>query len=130
MNEENRRILVGQQIEKSHHFLSQAREMVEMKHWDMAANRFYYACFHIVQGLFISEGLSAHKHSGVVSLFSLHYVKTGRVAPTYGSFLARLMQLRQKADYNCSYNVSQEDVEQMVPLAEDFVTQIESLISM
>ena len=128
MNDENRRILVEQQRRKAHRFLSQAHEMVELKHWDMAANRFYYACFHIVQGLFIAEGLSAHKHSGMVSLFSLHYVKTGRIALTNGSFLARMMELRHKADYNCSYDVSQNEVEQMIPLAENFVREVEMLI--
>ena len=103
--------------------------MMELNHWDLAANRLYYACFHIVLGLFISDGLSAHKHSGVVSLFSLHYVKTGRVALTHGSFLARLMELRHKAEYNCYYDVRQSEVEQMAPLAVAFVEQVEMLIN-
>lgn len=31
--------------------------MVELKHWDLAANRYYYACFHAVQALFIAKVL-------------------------------------------------------------------------
>ena len=56
MTEEEREILVSQQINKSHRFLTQADEVYALKHWDMAANRYYYACFHAVQGLFIHKG--------------------------------------------------------------------------
>ena len=32
--------------------LTEANDMVEQKRWDIAANRYYYACYHILQGLF------------------------------------------------------------------------------
>ena len=108
MDEENRKILVSQQKQKASRFLSQADEMLGMEYWDLAANRFYYACFHAVQGLFISKGISAHTHAGMIQQFSLHFVKTRMVDMHYGSFLARMMQLRQKADYNCAYDISEE----------------------
>lgn len=128
MEERNRRILVQQQINKAEAFLLQADEMLSLCHWDLAVNRYYYSCFHIVQGLFIADGLSAHSHSGVVTQFSLNYVKTEKVETHYGSFLARLMQLRQKADYNCAYDISNEEAMDISPLAHNFVTEIKNLI--
>lgn len=92
----NKETLIKLQLEKAHRFLEQAEEMYALKHWDLAANRYYYSCFHAVQGLFFAHGLpTAKKHAGLISLFSLHFVKTGKVESTLGSFLARMMQLNK-----------------------------------
>ena len=131
MDEQNRRILVELQMERAHRFLEQANEMYSLQHWDIAANRYYYACYHAVQGLFISKGLPASKkHAGTVSQFSLHFVKTGVVEPIYGSFLARMMQLRQKADYNCAYDISRIDLDEFTTLSKDFVRKIDELVAL
>lgn len=128
MNEENRQILVRQQVIKAERFLSQADEMMTQQLWDLAANRYYYSCFHIVQALFIAAGINAHTHAGIVNQFHLNYVKTGKVSTSYGSFISRLMQLRQKADYNCAYDITKEDVDEIVTLSHDFVKTVKSLI--
>lgn len=128
MNETERCILVKQQVGKAQKFLVQADEMMRQHLWDLAVNRFYYACFQAVQGLFISQGINAHTHTGVVAQFSLHYVKTSLVEPKYGSFIARLMQLRQKADYNCAYDVTELDAKDIVVLSHNFVDKVVLLI--
>ncbi len=121
MEKENQEILIRLQREKAKRFLSQADEMIELKHWDLAANRYYYACFHAVQALFIAKGVNAHTHTGINTQFSLHFVKTGIVDSSYGSFLARMFQLRQKADYNCAYEISESDVLEINGLAHKFI---------
>ena len=129
MDEENKKLLITLQLEKVHHFLRQADEMFSLKHWDLAANRYYYACYHAVQGLFIAKDIPiAKKHASVVNLFSLHFVKSGIVEPTLGSFLARMMQLRQKADYNCFYDIKEEELNDYVVLSKKLIETIEKLI--
>lgn len=128
MEKDNQKILVSLQTEKAKRFLAQADEMANLKHWDLAANRYYYACFHAVQALFIAKGVNAHTHAGINTQFSLHFVKTGVVDISYGSFLARMFQLRQKADYNCAYEVSESEVQEIVELTHNFAKTIISLI--
>lgn len=128
MEKDNQKILVSLQTEKAKRFLTQADEMANLKHWDLAANRYYYACFHAVQALFIAKGVNAHTHAGINTQFSLHFVKTGVVDISYGSFLARMFQLRQKADYNCAYEISESEVQEIVELTHNFVKTIISLI--
>jgi len=130
MEPENKDILVRLQVEKAKRFLSQADEMTELKHWDLAANRYYYACFHAVQALFINKGVNAHTHAGINTQFSLHFVKTGIIDISYGSFLARMFQLRQKADYNCAYEISKDDIHEIVGLTHNFIKAVLSLISL
>lgn len=130
MTDNDRQTVVRLQLERAHRFLSQADEMYSLHHWDLAANRYYYACYHAVQGLFIYENLPAtRKHASTRNQFTLQYVKTGRVELVYGSFFARMMELRQKADYNCAYDISEKDILDFVGLSRKFVTEIEKLIN-
>ena len=94
MNEENRLNVIQHQKEKSCHSLAQADEMLELHHWDLAVNRYYYACFHILQALFISHGLSAHTHAGTSTVFGQLFVKKGLADISLGRFFASMEQLR------------------------------------
>ena len=87
MKETDRQALISLERAKARRFLAQAAEMCRQGLWDLAANRFYYASFHEVQALFLKEGISGHTHSGMVSQFSVHYVKTGRVEASLAVFL-------------------------------------------
>jgi uncharacterized protein (UPF0332 family) len=124
MNRDNIIVLLRLQREKAQRFLAQTDEMVDLKYWDLAANRYYYACFHAVQALFISRGVNAHSHAGVNTQFSLLFVKQHLVEPRYGSFLARMFQLRQKADYNCAYEISETDIHEIIEMSHDFVETV------
>ena len=128
MTPEERKLLVDMQIERARRFVKQADEMMEMGYSDMAVNRFYYACFHVVQALFIQGEIVAHTHSGMLTQFSLHFVKTEMVSLEDGSFLARLFQLRQKADYNCAYDITKEEALSLKEPTHAFVEKIEKLI--
>ena len=128
MTREERQILVNMQVERSRRFLGQADEMMTMGYSDMAVNRFYYSCFHIVQALFIQKEIVAHTHSGMLTQFSNYFVRTGIVELEDGSFLARLFQLRQKADYNCAYDITKEEALSLKKPTHQFVEKIENLI--
>ena len=128
MTLEEREILVAMQVERAHRFVKQADEMMDMGYSDMAVNRFYYACFHIVQALFIQREIFAHTHSGMLTQFSKCFVKTEMVSLEDGSFLARLFQLRQKADYNCAYDITKEEALSLKEPTHVFVEKIENII--
>ena len=98
LTDEERQIVVGLQMEKAHRFLEQAEEMCKQQYWDIASNRYYYACYHAVQALLIKNELVAHTHDGLLTLFGLHFVKAGKVEPKLGAFLSRMEQLREKGD--------------------------------
>lgn len=126
---EERKSLVDLRLNKAEILLNEAEQMVKLRYWDMAANRFYYSCFHAAQALLVSHGYSAHTHEGTISMFGLHFVKTGLVSLELGSFFSRMEQLRKKADYNCNYDVTQDEVETMVSPSHDFLSAIKALIN-
>ena len=128
LSDEERRDLVNLQMEKAYRFLKQAEMVCVMKQWDMAANRYYYACFHAVQALFIHKGLSSKRHSGMLTQFGLHFIKTGIIEDRLGAFLTRMEQLREKGDYNCLFSVNEEEVCTIVEPAQELVDVIANLI--
>ena len=80
LSEEERNALVTLQMEKARTFLQQADEMYVLKYWDIASNRYYYACFHAVQALLIKHGLTCRTHDGLIGCFGLNFIKTGIIS--------------------------------------------------
>ena len=129
LNEEDRKTLIKLELEKADHFLKQADMMCNIQQWDIAANRYYYACFHAVQALFIQNGLSSRRHSGMISQFGLHFIKTRIIDDRYGAFLNRMERLREKGDYNCLFAVSKDELESFIVPAHELLNIIKSLIN-
>ena len=128
LNDEDRKTMVGLEMEKANRFLKQADMMRDMEQWDIAANRYYYACFHAVQVLFIHNGLSTRRHSGMLTQFGLHFIKTGIIEDRLGAFLTRMEQLREKGDYNCLFDVTKDELLTFVEPAKELIAKITQLI--
>lgn len=129
LNDEERRTMVTLEIEKAHRFLSQAQMAQDWQQWDLAANRYYYACFHSVQALFIHDGLASKTHNGMLSQLGLHYIKTGIIEDRLGGFLTRMEQMREKGDYNCLFSISEEELMTIIDPAKELIEVIEDLIA-
>ena len=128
LTDEEREIVVGLQMEKAHRFLEQAEEMCKQQYWDIASNRYYYACYHAVQALLIKDELVAHTHDGLLTLFGLHFVKAGKVEPKLGAFLSRMEQLREKGDYNCYYAITEEEIKTIIEPTKELIEKVEELL--
>lgn len=57
LTNDERSSLVELRLEKAKRFIAEAEQMLSMGLWDLAANRFYYSCFHAAQALLIHYGL-------------------------------------------------------------------------
>lgn len=128
LNDEERNTMVGFQMEKANRFLQQAEMVRDLQQWDLAANRYYYACFHAVQALFIHNGLASKTHTGMLRQFGLHFIKTGIIEDRLGGFLTRMEQLREKGDYNCIFSINEDELSTIVEPAHELVKVITNLI--
>lgn len=108
--------------------LSDANDMVDQQRWDLAANRFYYACYHMLQAFFISRGISAKSHDGSLTHLGQDFIISGQIDKKFGRFFSRMVQLRHKADYNSIAEVTMDEVLEMQPLSKEFIEQVESVI--
>jgi uncharacterized protein (UPF0332 family) len=128
LNDKERKTIVGLELEKADRFLKQANTMCDMEQWDMAANRYYYACFHAVQALFIHNKLASRRHSGMLTQLGLHFIKPGIIEDRLGAFLTRMEQLREKGDYNCLIEVTKDELLTLVDPAKELIDKIKQLV--
>jgi uncharacterized protein (UPF0332 family) len=64
---------------------------------DGACNRAYYAMFDAVHAALLAAGVTSMSktHSGLMQLFSQHFVRTGKLPADFGRSLQRVHALRQ-----------------------------------
>lgn len=91
--------LVKGYLEKAEKKLGVAKRLLKSGDYDDVVSRAYYAVFHAAQGLLLTEGEKAESHKGVVTLFGLLFVKTGKFSKDAGKFLANLKDNRERGDY-------------------------------
>lgn len=128
LSEEERKIIVGLEIEKSRKTFSEIEILRQAGLWDNIANRLYYAAFHVVSALLINDGHPVGTHQGAVVMLHQHYIKTGILSKEDGAFYSQLQTMREKADYNCTYYATEEDTAPRIALTENFIEKIIELI--
>ena len=97
--------------------------LAQGKYFDEIASRCYYAAFHAAQAILATEGLTADTHQGVVSLFGLHFAKTGKVNPRLGRYLNNLKDDRESGDYDVYSGIDRSDAENAVREAREFLAE-------
>jgi uncharacterized protein (UPF0332 family) len=121
--------LARHRIERAAATLTQARLLFESQAWDGAVNRYYYAAFHAARALLATRDLDSGKHSGVIALFNLHFVKTGIVQPAVGRALVRCFEKRQASDYADFVDITEEDARRVGEETEAFVVACRSVLA-
>lgn len=129
LKEEERQILVTLELEKSDKIWFQLDVQLKAQLWDMAANRLYYALFHAVSALLIHDHHEVGTHRGAVNKFSLYYVKQNIFTKEEGRLYSRLQSLREDGDYNCSFDVGQEEVEEKIEPTRQLIDKIKQYIA-
>ncbi len=102
-----------------------ARLLLDAGDTDGACNRAYYAMFDAARAALLAsqapvEAEIARTHGGLITAFSLHLVKTGKVSVELGRALNRAQDIRLIADYQGA-QVSSSHAEALVKQASTFV---------
>jgi len=128
LNEEERRTVVRLQMEKAHAYFNQIPLLCEAGYWDNVANRLYYSLFHAVSALLVNDGYMVSSHRGAVGAFGQHYVTTGIFTIDDGKHYSRLQGLREKSDYNCTYNATKKEIAPKIEPTRLLIEKIEKYI--
>ncbi|MCR4848360.1 MAG: HEPN domain-containing protein [Bacteroidales bacterium] len=128
INKEERKIIVGLEIEKARKTFSEIEILHQAGLWDNIANRLYYAAFHAVSALLINDEHPVGTHQGAVVMLHQYYVKTGILSKEDGAFYSQLQTLREKSDYNCTYYATEEDTAPRIASTEAFIEKVIGLI--
>ena len=128
LSDEERQIIVSLEKEKALNTFAEIEILRQNELWNNIANRLYYAAFHAVSALLIHDGHTFGSHQGAVIMLHQHYVKTGVLAKEDGAFYSHLQTMREKSDYNCTYNATKEDTAPRIAQTKQFIEKVLSLI--
>jgi uncharacterized protein (UPF0332 family) len=90
--------------------LEAARVLIERGLHANAAHALYFAVFHAVSALLAAEGIAPSTHRGTQQMFSLHFIRSGRLPEDFGWRFSQLMDQRGLADYGLGPDVSARSV--------------------
>ncbi|MCP9447853.1 MAG: HEPN domain-containing protein [Nitrospira sp.] len=106
-----------------------ARDLYAKGEWDDAISRAYYAAYHAAQAALLTEGQRADTHKGVVTLFGLLLVKTGKLDKRWGKLLSNLKDDREAGDDDALSYLDEDTARRAVREADEFVEAIERYIT-
>ncbi|MBI4212395.1 MAG: HEPN domain-containing protein [Deltaproteobacteria bacterium] len=128
MNAKNRKLNASAEWKKSTSALLEAKLLLNEGFVEASISRSYYAAFHAAQTLLLTEGLETRSHQGVGKLFSLHFIKSGKMLPKFSRILSNAQKHREEADYSSEYVFTKEDAENELTAAQDFVATAEAYL--
>ena len=89
--------------------LDSSKLLLDNGNYKDSIGRSYYAMFSAVRAILALDGVDYSKHAGVIAYFQKEYVKTGKFDKLYSKYLSQAFQIRNQADYEDFYIVSQKD---------------------
>jgi len=128
LSNEERKIIVDLELERTDKILAQLQTLREKEYWDTLVNRMYYAAFHAVNALLIHNSMRVHTHKGALIMFNKDFVHTGLITQEEGRLFTQLESLRERGDYNCFIDASEQEVVPLIEPLKDLIEKIKHLI--
>ena len=108
--------------------LKSAEILFQQGQYNDSVSRSYYAMFSAARALLAMLSLDSSKHSGIISLFNQHFIKTGKVDKELGRLLKEAKDVREGGDYDDFFVASRELAEKQLEEARLFVNKIEKVL--
>lgn len=107
--------------------LKSAKVLLESGNYADSISRAYYAFLDAASAALIGKDVVVKSHTGVIDLFSLHFIKTNLVDIRYIKWFKRVKKDREEADYKHKMEFTQKEAEETYLEAVEFVEIIERL---
>lgn len=129
LDDASRAALVKYRMTRATETLKEVDLLSDNGYFNTAVCRLYYACFYATEALLLDNKIQAQTHSGVKTMFGMHFVATGKVPIAIGKTLSTLFEKRQSGDYEDFVLCDYQDVIELKAKAVDFIQCIERLLS-
>ena len=111
-------------VGKARKFIESSKVLLEINDYDSVVSRTYYAMFLITEALLLTKNLAPKSHSGLISLFGEHFVKTNIFSKEMGRQLNRAYDKRLIGDYGTSIIINKNEAQGLLDIGQDFVENI------
>lgn len=128
LTNDDRNSLVGYRIQRALETLKEADYNADGGYYNTAVNRLYYAAYYAASALMLANGIEANTHTGVKTMLSLRFVRTGKLDPAHAKAFMTLFENRQSGDYEDFVYCDQETYSTLRPQSEAFINEVSKLI--
>ena len=91
-------------------------------------NRAYYGIFYTASAMLLTRGIERRRHSGVISAFREHLVKSGLVEAEYSNIYGEAMAVREDADYAVEIPIDVDMAETVLRQARRFLYRMQEYL--
>jgi uncharacterized protein (UPF0332 family) len=120
--------LAKHRLAQAYETLAEAEQLLGSQALRGAVNRLYYAAFYAARALLATRDVDAARHSGLITLFQQHFVKTGLMPAETGKILARAFEKRQNSDYGDFATIDPADAHDLAKAVRAFVHACDDLL--
>lgn len=128
MNDKHRKENIPQEWAKALEAVREAEALIAQALWNGSVSRAYYAAYHAVKTLLIAEGVEVKSHHALGKMFSLYFVKRGRIESRYARILSRAQKFREESDYSSEYAFTEPDANEQLRECRDLLQSVEILL--
>ena len=114
MPDDKKIILAKYRLEKAHETYLTACENFNNSKYSDANNRAYYSIFHSIRAVLALDEVDFKRHSGVISYFREHYIKTDIFDNNLSDIIGKASIIRNKSDYEDFYVSSKDEANEQV----------------
>ena len=115
-------------MEKAKDDLETSEIMFKNNKYSQSINRSYYAMFHAIRSLLALSKFDSKKHSGIISYFNFHFIKSGKIEVEYSKMLTTAFKIRSDSDYKDFYIITRQDAELQLENAKKFIKRIQGFL--
>jgi uncharacterized protein (UPF0332 family) len=125
----DKNIVVHARLKQAREALEEAKTLiVEDAGANFVMNSLYYAFLYPILGLLQARGLTAPMQSTAIALFEAEFVQSGVVEQRFLAAARRAFDLRPACDCEGKMKVTPQDIEQLLPIADEFLSAVERTI--
>ena len=129
MDKQDKSTLVDIYLNKANEAMQDAEASIMQMRLNNAANRLYYSSFYAVTALLVKDGHPVGSHAGAKANLGLFYIKAGTIPVDLGKTFSQMATMRERADYDCFFNASLDELQDILPRVKQLISKIEELIS-
>jgi len=114
-------------LDRANGCIAEAELLLDGGRFGGAVARAYYAMFHAATAALLKRDIKRRSHQGLISTFGQFLVKPGYVESRFHKFFAEVFDLRQESDYQPIVQVTDQQADEIIKRAKEFVEVCRSL---
>ncbi len=129
MTDRHNKNAVQSRLKQARESLEEAKTLlVQDAEVNFVMNSLYYAFLYPVLGLLQARGISAPMQSTAIALFEREFVQTGDIDGRFLDAIRKAFELRPVCACEGQKKATHQDVEQLLPIAEEFLENVRRII--